>query len=52
MISFYMPWKHPKIPDFLMLTGGIGKEHYNEMDLDSQFYFMVNGNLLLDKKLP
>ena len=31
MFSFYPPWKHQKIRDFLMLLGGLERDQWHEM---------------------
>ena len=32
LISFYTPWKHQKTSDFLMLSGGIERNQWHEID--------------------
>ena len=31
LISFYTPWKHQKTSDFLMFSGGIERDQWDEM---------------------
>ena len=32
LISFYTPWKHEKISDFLTFSGGIERDQWHEMN--------------------
>ena len=31
LVSFYTPWKHQKTRGFLMLSGGVERDHWYEM---------------------